>query len=588
MLKKALLFASICLFALVGAFGISSTRAYAQSQYTQENSGYGKNVSIISYDNYLLVADTDNNRIRIVEQDSLLNFSFGKKGYLDENTTNPTLLACDNQYIYIVMGNNDFIKVFDYSGNYQSLSYDSYNNDGQSITFNQINSIVKDAYGDMYLLHIASDIDQSSLLKLTDQGFATTDIQNIEYKQNSKLLVSTSGQRLIVVDSKKVYTIDTKTMTVSDSYDIDIEFDDVKVDYLDNLYFFNKSTNTITKLSSADFSTITQTVLDAASNGFAFNQMTGETFVLDNATDSIVKLDQTFVEDLSDFQKPTDYLDTDNFTQGAELAILTNTAIAYNYPYTLSSCMTLAKNSYVIVLDDSQDFWYCMVTTKANYNQTVYINKSHLSKVDMSTFEIAEGNYIISTPQAIIYKYPTSLKATSTASNSISLATALSSGSSIKATKLITGYSDYQNMSFFEIELEDGKVGYVTTASIMTFNTTKDPQTIKANATIKITSELAFVNLYTKVGDKYQLLTTQVLLDGTRIRLVNNYDKQAQYTEIKYIDNQGQVSTAYVETKFIILDGITFEIVIAILLVVVSVVLGLILIVVIKKSKHRV
>ena len=143
-------------------------------------------------------------------------------------------------------------------------------------------------------------------------------------------------------------------------------------------------------------------------------------------------------------------------------------------------------------------------------------------------------------------------------------------------------------MSFFEIELENDQVGYVTTASVVTFNTTKDAQAIKPNATIKITSELEFVNLYTKVGDKYKLITTQVLLDGTRVRLVKNYDKQAKYCEIKYIDNEGQVATAYVETKYIVLDGITFEIVIAILLIVVSVVLGLILIVVIKKSKHRI
>ena len=96
--------------------------------------------------------------------------------------------------------------------------------------------------------------------------------------------------------------------------------------------------------------------------------------------------------------------------------------------------------------------------------------------------------------------------------------------------------------------------------------------------------EREFVNLYVKSGDNYVLVTDFVLLDGTRVRLTKNFDKSAEYTEVKYVDN-GQVKTAFVKTKFVQVDGISFEIIIAILLAVLCVLFSLILIVVIKKNK---
>ncbi len=588
MLKKIVCLLTLVMASVVCAICCTNTQAYADVEFTEQNNGYGKNIDLVSYDNNLVVADTDNNRIRIVNQDNLQVYSFGKKGYLDDSVTNPTLVACDNQTIYVVMGNNDFIKIFDYKGSYLG-SYDGYNENNLSYPFYNITSIVVDTYGDLYALHLSSDGLDNCLLKLVNNNFIKADIQDLEIDETSRLLVSTSGDSLILVKSNSVTVVDSQNMVIKNNYDITATYNDVEMDYLNNLYFYQKNSDQITKLSAPDYQTNEQhTLPTSATNAFVFNQISGNVFVLDDTDDSIKTLETDFVDHLSSFEKPTDYLDTTTFTQGIQLATIKDSAIAYNYPYTLSSYMTLNSGDFVIVLDDSQDFWYCMVTNKHNYNETMYINKNHLTKVDMTRFDIEQDNYIISTPQAVIYKYPTTLKATEAQNASISLDTPLSSGASIKATKLILGYNDYQNMSFFEIELENDQVGYVTTASVVTFNTTKDAQAIKPNATIKITSELEFVNLYTKVGDKYKLITTQVLLDGTRVRLVKNYDKQAKYCEIKYIDNEGQVATAYVETKYIALDGITFEIVIAILLIVVSVVLGLILIVVIKKSKHRI
>ena len=116
------------------------------------------------------------------------------------------------------------------------------------------------------------------------------------------------------------------------------------------------------------------------------------------------------------------------------------------------------------------------------------------------------------------------------------------------------------------------------------YNTEKEPTKIRANATVVTSDEKEFINLYIKNGDKYELVTDFVLLDGTRVRLLENFDSTAEYTAIKYVVN-GEIRTAYVKTKFVQVDGISFEIIIAILLGVLCILFTLILIVVIKKNK---
>ena len=209
--------------------------------------------------------------------------------------------------------------------------------------------------------------------------------------------------------------------------------------------------------------------------------------------------------------------------------------------------------------------------------------------IDESVTNIDSTNLLftqaISSPTANIYKFPTSLKADETTDNAIVYSLGnLNAGDKINAVRYLKDYRDFKGYSFYEISFENGTYGYINANAIVSYNSEKDPTKIKANATIQTSDEREFVNLYLKSGDNYVLITDFVLLDGTRVRLTENFDKSAEYTQIKYVDND-EVKYAYVKTKFVEVDGISFEIIIAILLAVLCVLFSLILVAVIKNNK---
>ena len=230
-----------------------------------------------------------------------------------------------------------------------------------------------------------------------------------------------------------------------------------------------------------------------------------------------------------------------------------------------------------------------MVTNKKDYNLSVYIHKNHLSMIDQNETNINNSNLLftqeISSPTANIYRFPTSLKADETTPTAIVYSLGkLNAGEKITAVRYLKDYKDYEGYSFYEVAFDNGTFGYINANAIVSYNSEKNPTKIKANATIITNNEREFVNLYLKSGDSYVLITDFVLLDETRIRLAQNYDKTSEYTEIKYVDN-GEIKYAYVQTKYIQVDGISFEIVIAILLAILCVLFSLILIAVVKKNK---
>lgn len=588
-MKKKILGVFLCLCIMVGlGIGINfKNLAYAQTPtFDKPNGDYGKNIYLTNYDNYVFVADTENNRIQIVDTNTMLAYNFGRGGILAESTTNPTLLACDNQLIYVCMANNDFIKVFDYNGNYKEIFYDSYTENTEQKMFNNIISMQLDTYGNLYLLHIDSE-NNTNLLKKINENFEIVQIDGLEFDSTSRLVISPDTQFLFVVNHNKIVKIDALTYEIIDNYDIDLTFDDLRIDYLNNLYFYQKDTNTLVKLLHTDYQTSSSQQIQSLtkSNGFCFDIISGKSFFVDDETNTLKQIEVDLIDSLKDFKKPTEYLQNELLNHQITIAKIIDETITYNYPYAISSNITLQANDFVIVLDNSQDFYYCLITNKKSYNLTVYIHKNHLQNIDLEQYSVQNGNFIISTPTAKVYKYPSSLNASQDIITPIALDTPLNSGAKVVVTKYLNIFKDSLGYSFYEISLENDQIAYIASASIITYNTQKDSKTIKANATIKITDERDFVNLYTKDGT---LITTQVLMDGTRVRLVNNYNKNASLTEIKYIDNDGNVKTAFVKTKYIAMDGITFEIVIAIIMVVVCIILGLILFVIIKKSKNKV
>ncbi len=596
-MKKKLFIMILPIFILVFMFVSSNnTFSYADNtlQFLEDNGGFSSASEIIAYDNYLFVCDTNNNRVQVIDQGTLKAYNFGQSGFVNESTTTPTHIACDNTYIYLCIGNSNFIKKFDYQGNYQDVYIESFTQGGSQVNFNKINSLSIDTYGNLYALHIAQNIEESKILKSTNDSFTAISIDGLTFEQDSKLFMSASSDYIIIVSSTKVTLVDSRNYTIVDNFTISQTYTDVKIDHLDNLYFLNG--NTITKLLAQNYTTTETITLTGLTNPtlFAFNQVNGKTFFLDTDTNKVVNAEVDNIDHLSTFTKPMDHLDTSVLnSEKVQIATLTSGTIAYNYPYTLSSNISLNTGDFVIVLDQSisenSNFYYCMITSKKDYNLSVYIHKNHLSIIDDTITNLDNTNLLysqaISSPTANIYKFPTSLKADEQSDNAIVYTLEkLDAGDKVTAVRYLKDYKDYKGYSFYEVRFENGTYGYINANSMVSYNTDKEPKKIKANATIFTSDEKEFINLYIKNGDKYELVSDFVLLDGTRVRLVDNFDSSAEYTEIKYVAN-GEVQKAFVKTKFIQVDGISFEIIIAILLGVLCVLFTLILIVVIKKNK---
>ena len=571
--------------------------SYADSnlQFLEDNGAFSSAREMIAYDNYLFVCDTNNNRVQIIDQTTLKAYNFGQGGYVNESTSTPSLIACDNNYIYLCIGSSNYIKKFDYHGVYQNIYYNNYKVGSSTYEFNKINSLSMDTYGNLYALHIAQDISDSRILKKTaSSDFVAISIDGLTITEDSKLLMSASSDYIILVSSTKITLIDSRNYTISNTYTISQTYSDVKIDHLDNLYFLNGTT--LTKLLAGNYTSTESLTVSGVETPtlFAFNQVNGKCFFIDGQTNKVVNVTVDGVDHLSTFTKPTSHLDTTILnSEKVKIATLTSGTIAYNYPYTLSSNISLNTGDFVIVLDqnisENSNFYYCMITSKKDYNLSVYIHKNHLAMVDDSVTNIDNSNLLftqaISSPTANIYKFPTSLKADETTDTAIVYSLGnLNAGDKITAVRYLKDYKDYRGYSFYEVAFDNGTYGYINANAIVSYNSEKDPTKIKPNATIQTSDEREFVNLYLKSGDNYILITDFVLLDGTRVRLTQNFDKTAEYTEIKYVDDD-EIKYAYVKTKFIQVDGISFEIVIAILLAVLCVLFTLILVAVIKKNK---
>lgn len=593
-MKKKIFVVLLPIFLLVLAFLPTSILSYADSdiEFLEDNGGFSSPAEIIAYDNYLFVTDKDNSKVQIIDQKTLKAYNFGKSGMQDQSTTTPTHIVCDNNSIYLCVGNNNYIKKFNYKGEYQNFYCDSFWNGTQTINFESIASLALDTYGNLYALNISTNNDNSKVLKYTNDKFVAISIDNLELDSTSTILMSASSDYMFICSSTNITVIDSRQYIVVNTYTIAQTFTDIKIDHLDNLYLLNG--NTITKLLASNYSSSETIILDKEYTYFAFNQVNGDSYFIDNQTNKVVKINLDKIDHLSAFTKPRDFLNTEVLnTTKVQIATLTSSTIAYNYPYTLSSNISLNEGDWAIILStqttSNSNFYYCLITNKKEYNLAVYIHKNHLSIIDDTITNLGDSNLLfsqaISSPTANIYKFPTSILAEKDATSAIVYKhSSLNAGDKVTAVRNLKDYKDYNGYSFYEIQFEDGSYGYINANALVNYNAEKEPTKIKPNATIQTSDEKDFVNLYTKQGNSYVLVRDYVLLNQTRVRLTSNYDKTAEYTEVKYVDN-GVVKTAYVKTKFVQVDGISFEIIIAILLAIACVILTLILIVVIKKNK---
>ncbi|MDR0850320.1 MAG: hypothetical protein LBN07_02415 [Christensenellaceae bacterium] len=583
---------------------------------------------ITIYGDTLVVTDggstdiTTPNQIQIIDKTKLEQsdcaYNIGVFGAADNGLVNPLISLTDSNSIYVYYNYTNttagphHIKQFDMAGNVikpspTSTSFTEVNNLNQYFNSTEIDNnnlktisdMTVDSFGNIYaaMSWNKNATDYGALIKKTLAGFEMVNIDTTLLsavpliQSNSRLFPSSDTNNLIVVTDTTVITIDTTLGEVVDKIDINIPFDDINTDYKDNLYFYEYGgtyTHTLTKLSAPNYNlpevfdigssnaTIPNDKIDnnIQMHGFTFDKVTADGYFLMASNIATIDLSD-IVDNLRNFEKP-DYTQQVMLDSPIEIMKLKNTATSYAYPYAISPEQNFDTNDFVFVLGEENNFKYCLVTNQENYNFTTYIHKNNLTAAATQT--ISNPN-MITFINAKRYKFPSSLKTRETIISPLMLGD-IPSNTKIKAVRLLEDYKDFLNASFYEIETIDHKYYYVNTLVLTSYNKDATAEFIRSNAAVNITDGSAIAAIYDAAGGT----VIYSLQHGTRIKVVGNIDRNQEYTLIEYLDQTDNVAQGYIKTKYIEMDGIKTEIIIAIILAIAAAILAVVLIAVSKKN----
>lgn len=582
---------------------------------------------ITQYGDILIVTDGGSddentpNQIQVINKTKLgqpdCAYNVGVFGTADNGLINPLISATDGNSIYVYYNLSSptahRIKQFDMSGNVikptpSSTNFTEVANlhdffDNTQIDNNNLKTIsdmTVDSFGNIYaaMSWNKNATDFGALLKRTTSGFEVVDIDTTLLgatpliSSNSKLFASSDTTRMIIATNTTIITIDLFQNKVVDKTNINTPFNDIDIDYKDNLYFYQYGgtyTHTLTKLTAPTYNSTTafnigssdaQTPTDKIDNAsqmhsFTFDKVTAQGYFITDTSVEIIDL-KDLIDNLLDFEKP-DWTEQTLLNAPIKIMNLKNTATSYAYPYAISPELNLGTDDFVFVLDETNNFKYCLITNKENYNFTTYIHKNHL--IDIATQPIANPN-MITFINAKKYKFPSSLKTSQTVVSPLILED-LPSNTKIKAVRLLGEYKDFLGASFYEIETIDKKYYYVNTTVLTSYNQNATSEFIRSNAAVNITDGSAMAAIYSDSTGNTAIFSLQ---HSTRIKVVGNIDKTKEFTLIEYLDDTDNVAQGYIKTKYIEMDGIKIEIIIAIALAVAAVLLAIILIVVSKKN----
>jgi hypothetical protein len=123
---------------------------------------------------------------------------------------------------------------------------------------------------------------------------------------------------------------------------------------------------------------------------------------------------------------------------------------------------------------------------------------------------------------------------------------------------------------FYLIEVSAGVLGYVQKIAVIDNSITSPKTYLQTNATLKTQTKV-----FEKINNTFIEQPLQ-LPSGTRLRLLNGFDKSTQYTLVSF-EQQNQVYTYYVKTNLVDPDGIDRNILLAITLIISALSIGALL-----------
>lgn len=530
----------------------------------------------------LYILDSGNNRIirRNLENNEIIS--------LIDITSPKNIATNSNEDIFVVNGSTEqYLNIYNQTDKEMTtISLNDYSICDIEITTNDLVLLLD--YSENKLLYLDSSYNIHEL----------TTLQTINLTSSARIKTNASCDLIYIFADNTIYSIKFSTLVPTidnkiSQLQISGEIIDFDIDYLNNIYcLINVDGSTqIQKFTSA---TIRQDSItlpkDQSYSSITLNLMNGQFYSINDKCSNILQLQCTnnFTNKLADYE--VDYSFRDNpCTIGATIAEVTTDIYSYKQPYCIEKYQQLKEKDLVIILketvSENKNFAYCMISNKENVNILAYVETKFLN-YDLEEEKLKFKEVYITADEkhgAYIYHYPTSLGFYDNRETSCKYEQKTYYGDTFKLLGYAHGYTDYSKMGFCEVELEDGSIGYIKKGYISDSEIVKRNVTLQSNAIIKTSLEDDIVYLYDLKDNNY-IQTTKTLKNNQKIELVNSFDSSCDFTLVKYTDEKGLIQQAYVETKFIEYEDLTFLKIIGFILLIITIVIAFLVISLIIKS----
>lgn len=541
---------------------LSSTEILVCSN--SKNTGRYNNANgILVSGDTIMVADTNNNNIHIIENSSTT--------YINDLTTSakPSNLAIDEKLnIFFVeeSTSNSIVTKYRYTsdGYVFATKYEtvSSNNIGYISSITAHNSTI-------YLL----DYTNNHLLAITNNGMQIKASLSIDLDENSMIEYIKGTNQLVVYNNSTLYLLNTsgtilnsisteelKSITADLYYVYGLKDDTI------HIYSINRIDNAITKntesVTSDEFSNL---------NEIEFCISAREIFAYDSSRACLVKFEFDKVDNPFNFD---DFSTNEPLLENSTILpiVINNNPIIYEYPYhigkaynkdySITNCIGIGEyaNEYRIL-----------------FNHKGKLTSGFISKTNAQIQTVTnETNEVIAINQKVpVYKYPT----------------ILTYNDDTIRVDIVEHKTVFTVTAKFPISIDgkvfyqykyNGKVGYIFNADIVLNDDRSISYITTKNATIKAIG-IDEIELYNE--DKTEVI--RVLKNDDRI-YVAEYNENNEYTKVIYTDSSLNTIEGYVKTEYIEMDKLDNMRIILIVVIIISVILLIVIItsyIAIKKKK---
>lgn len=508
-----------------------------------------------------------------LDENSLLISDYGNRRIIYKNLLYKTLSAIELSEKPSLIASNNNKEIYAYARPYIYF-YPTIDSEPQKLELQTYNIVDMQfsSFNELYFI----DSNSKSLYKYINQNNQQLIYEFIDLDLKSKVNIDANGKNAYVLAGNTLHIIDIASKTEIDCIECLDNVLDFALDYKSNIYFLIQKTTDLMQINKYVNYVLDSYKLLEKNNyiNLELNLNTGKFYAIDNVNSAVAEIYMSdFTENLIEFINDLSFIDENTTTTGATIAKTKTKTTGYKYPFMISPILEIENNSLVVVLDkacsSNPQFSYCLIANVSNENELVYIPNENLN-FEIEDRKPAFDNIKIITAYSYIYKLPTTLK--------------LSNGKDLKLEKIaykneiypVIGYAnDYKDKngnSFYCIKLEDDTLAYIRTFNAMNANLDVYQETFQPNAHLSKINKNDKIEIYSFNDNNYSPTGT-FLKNGTKVYVADYDINDKTFTKVVYKNENNEQISAYVQTKFIVMETITTHMQIGIILLFVSIAL---------------